>query len=169
MNHWAGIVAWIKGAYQATVGVVWKRELLVTTLMAAVLSSGFNYLLDLGKEDRDDRRQVVKQFSEKSREFDVFASAYVYALVEDGAVNKDARRKLLDNLISQRSMLPDIKKLTGTEGLADEYDSALMHMNDLIPETDGVTKMRRFWEGASNILEKRDALLGKLGVKGALF
>ncbi|WP_188790825.1 hypothetical protein [Salipiger pallidus] len=122
------------------------------------------------------RTELLKERSQEVRnaayDFQTFAAAYVSAVIEDEDGVHEARRRLMDNVLSQHSTVEMAQGVFSKDvvSAAAGYKSALLEFSTALADANTILEMRPFWEAASDVLVERqklmdaiDSELGRIG------
>ena len=109
-------------------------------------------------------RGKLLEIQQQSTDFQVFAGAFVSAVLENTDDIKGRRSALVDNILAQDAAV-DVSSAIFDEPTAiaaAQYRRALREMRDAIGSTSDVVSMSGFWTAASNLLMARNTFLEAL-------
>lgn len=167
----------------------WGRALLRSTvwpaLVATVVSVGLNHLSDerLKRAEVEmarqttrieamerSRRDAVENFVREATSLNVLVPAFAAPVSRENRVDQQARDRILENLVKQKTLLDDLAARLPPEGRPNvsDYEKAVEAFHTAVLRVRGVDDgMATFWSRASDLVAARDDVIEALrGLRG---
>lgn len=171
VSLWDRIVAWVQNNASNT---------MVSAAVAAIVTGGMNFYwsdklkraeVELARETtrlevvERSRREAVESFVREATSLNVLVPAFVSAVSRDNRIDQQARDRILENLLKQKTLLDDLTARlppTSRPNVAD-YEKAVEAFHTAVLRVRAVDDgMSAFWTRASDLVAAREGVIEAL-------